>query len=131
MITTDFVEGVSKVNLEQAELRLLVSLEGVAKGVSDNLDTSWAPYAVVAAFESFGDLLISGDTEAFCNQSAERIPAGKAVADFSRPIETPPATNGLRKPGAEPEAKLFTALVRALVKLNDSARTHCCNRRGL
>jgi hypothetical protein len=46
-----------------------VTLEGVAKGVSDNLDT-WAPDTVVAAFESLGDLVLSGDAKTLGDQSA-------------------------------------------------------------
>ena len=54
-----------------------------------------------------------------------------AVADFSRAIETPPATKRLRKLGALPVPKSLTADVRARVNIKDSARTHCWRRSGL
>src|SRR3954470_10186909 len=48
---------------------------------------------------------------------------------FSSAIETPPATYRFRNAGARPHENSLTADVSALVKTNDSARTHCCKRR--
>src|SRR3954470_14760630 len=50
---------------------------------------------------------------------------------FSSAIETPPATYRFRNAGARPHENSLTADVSALVKTNDSARTHCCKRKGL
>ena len=77
MITTDLVESIAKVYLEETVLRLLVLLQGVAKGVSDYLDTSRATDTIVATFESNGDLRLAPNAETLGDQATKGITTGQ------------------------------------------------------
>jgi hypothetical protein len=64
MLALDFVEGVAEVDLQQPELGFFVSFQGVAKGVSNYLDSTWATNSVVATFEGLRNLVLSRHAKA-------------------------------------------------------------------
>jgi len=113
-----FVERVAKVDLQEAVLGILELAQSIAKGVSDDLDSSFASHTVVAA-KAFSISSLPPTQKHFATNLRMGSPQARgrtAVADFSSAIDTPPATKGLRKLGAVPAAKSFTACERASLK---------------
>ena len=87
MCSAYFVEGDSEVDFEEPEVGVLVLLEGVAKGVSHDLDPSFAPDSVIPPGERVLDVVFTGDAEALRDQPANRVPASQGAHRSSRLLE--------------------------------------------